>query len=127
MSRKITASYLYEHSKKKMADIIVQDQSRVIDYKLLEHNEIGLGSLTYQLPSTFDIENMSYEDSKIYIYSEIVKNYQNRGFSVQLVLNDINSMIILGWVNGMTKDERHIRSSIIQECVIKFIEKPKNN
>ncbi len=113
MSR-ITKEYLLKRSSREALKIIIDNLIKTIDSAILSQHDAGFNSVTYDLPVTFSVGNMSNKDAQIYVYSELLETYQGqKGFEVSLELLKEKTVMKLSWVNGMDDAERNRRVEYI--------------
>jgi hypothetical protein len=113
MSR-ITKEYLLKRSSRESLKIIIDNLVKTIDSAILTQHDAGFNSVTYDLPVTFSISNMSNKDAQIYVYSELLDIYQKqKEFDVTLELAKEKTVMKLSWINGMDESERNRRVEYI--------------
>src|ERR1700761_4000336 len=116
----VTAVYLFRRSKFNELDHIINDLINIIDSKILTAHESGFNFVTYELPLSFNINNMDQRDAQIYVYSEILTIYKTKkGFNfVDMKFDHEKTVLCVRWINGMTNEERKKREDIIRKSTI---------
>ncbi|AMN83617.1 hypothetical protein D5b_00190 [Faustovirus] len=113
MSR-VNKDYLLKRSSREALKIIIDNLVKTIDSAILTQHDAGFNSLTYDLPVTFSVGNMSNKDAQIYVYSELLDIYQKqKEFDVELELAKEKTIMKLTWINGMEESERARRVEYI--------------
>ncbi|QJX71561.1 hypothetical protein F-S17_0308 [Faustovirus] len=113
MSR-VTKEYLLKRSSREALKIIIDNLIKTIDSAVLSQHDAGFNSVTYDLPVTFSVGNMSNKDAQIYVYSELLDIYQGqKGFEVTFELSKEKTEMRLSWINGMDEAERTRRVEYI--------------
>lgn len=98
---------------------IIREQLIIIDKKILgSAKQIGENKLTYDLPVTFTSEPANSTDTKIMVYFHIIKNLENRGYTVKLDLEKNKARIHIEWVIGLDRSniedmEKYLESKSI--------------
>lgn len=111
---KVTKEYLLKRSSRESLKIIIDGLTKTIDSAILMQHDAGFNSVTYDLPVTFTIGNMSNKDAQIYVYSELLDIYEKqKGFNVSLEILKDKTIISLSWINGMDENERKRRMDYI--------------
>lgn len=121
----ITAKSLHASSDRRIIEEIVSDQVKCIDMRIQTAHSSGFNQISYDLPTNFQINNMSKTDAQTMIYSEILSIYKNteaeggKGFDrVSIELGSIPKLFV-EWLNGMDDFEREQRRKVIQSCIVK--------
>lgn len=112
----VTVNSLFRRSNRNALKIIVDDLVQLIDALILTTHESGGNSISYDLPNTFSLNNMSVKDAQILVYSELIQVYLDKGFSnISIKLGHAGSVLYISWLNGMTKNERERRKGLIMK------------
>lgn len=99
---------------------IVNEQIKIIDANILSAHQLGFNQLTYSLPVTFNLSNMSNVDAQTAIYSDIIKIYSQpigfggRGFIVSIDIGQNEALLFIKWENGMSEEDRITRRNLIK-------------
>ena len=97
---------------------IIREQLIIIDKKILgSAKQIGENKITYDLPVTFTL-NLHLYNTKIMVYFHIIKNLENRGYTVKLDLEKNKARIHIEWVIGLDRSniedmEKYLQSKSI--------------
>lgn len=87
---------------------IVKEQLIIIDRKILNSPKpIGLNSVIYDLPITFMSTPSNVTDTKIMVYYHILKNLEDRGYTVKLNVTNTKAILTIEWTIGL--ENSHIR------------------
>ncbi len=118
----VTFSHLHSCSNRKVVEDIVSQQVEVIDASISTAHGSGFSSITHELPTNFQINNMDKKDQQTLIYSEILKMYkmpepQGKGFDNTIIeIANNKTLLYISWVNGMDEKERNDRKKFINAC-----------
>lgn len=131
-SKGLTASSLHANSDRRIIEEIVSDQIKSIDIRIQTAHSSGFSQIAYELPTNFQINNMSKTDAQTMIYSEILLIYKNSEVEGGKGFNQVNidlgkSTLHVAWLNGMDDDERARRRKVIQECLMSNTQQKRKN
>lgn len=121
--RGITIKDLYKMSDRSITRELVEKQVLLIDQAILTAHQSGFNYIEHDLPTEFNINNMSKADAQTLIYSELVLKYKKpeseggKGFDLTTIDIGIKSKLCIKWLNGMDNDEREERKRILCECI----------
>lgn len=112
-------------SKSTMTNVkrIVNEQIKIIDNAIIDAHNSGFNTLTYNLPTNFDLNNMDKSDAQILIYSDIINTYATpivkggRGLTVHIDVG-VNPILYIHWINGMSESDRLNRVNLIRSHTI---------
>ncbi len=113
----LTVEKLNQRKKKFDIESIIKEELRTIDSKIQQYHDDGECKTIYDLPSTFLTNELDPKSTAIYVYSELIKSCNARGFSVKIQLND-KPRLIISWNNSLGIEEMRNRSHIIQMHII---------
>jgi hypothetical protein len=86
---------------------IIAEQIEIIDNRLLKiDKKMGLNTLKHNMPIITSEAGLDKEETQLYIYAAIINSLTERGFNVQLKLNQSADFIIISWVASLDKKIR---------------------
>ena len=122
--RGLTAKELLGISNRQIIRSIVDGQVDVIDAEIKRSHAAGFSRITHDLPTNFNLNNMSLADAQTLIYSELILIYSEqppsgKGFEEVIIKSSATRpQLIIGWTNGMADEERTQRTEIIRAATI---------
>uniref|UniRef100_A0A6C0LLL4 Uncharacterized protein n=1 Tax=viral metagenome TaxID=1070528 RepID=A0A6C0LLL4_9ZZZZ len=85
---------------------IVREQLFIIDKKIIAiKKNIGENVLVYNLPVTFPNLQSERTDSRIIIYTHILKSLEKRGFEVKIKLSESQAIVTIKWTIGLSNED----------------------
>ncbi len=104
-----------------MAAAQVEETIRVIDSMIEVANDAGQSNIVYRLPTGLIFEGVSKEESRLLVYSEVVKKYKTpipaggKGFT-ETYYADNPPRICIAWKIGLSQNERDDRNAILNSA-----------
>ena len=91
----------------KYFDLVIKEQLEVIDEKIKNMNIIwGENTVTHILPSKHILyRRIPKRDMQLVVYSAIIRNLEERGFRVEILLNESNAILYIRWDMRMKDKE----------------------
>jgi hypothetical protein len=109
----ITADQLNRKQNTYTLDAVVKEEIKCIDAKILSSHDNGLNMIVYDLPTQFMVDDENLRDIQVYIYSELIKSYKERGFTVFIKLEH-KPKLICKWINRACASDYEERKRIIK-------------
>lgn len=100
-----------------MLDEQVKIEIAEIDAKILNAHEDGNNICVHSLPTTFMVNESEKSDAKIYVYAELIKAYQDKGFTVRIVLGK-QPRLICKWENKALNMNMESRRNLILDALL---------
>lgn len=98
--------------------IVVSEQLRLIDEALIRADKTwGLLTVTYELPTIFEIANTKPLDAQMYVYSAIIQSLKKRGFIVNIRLGP-ECFLLIKFEVGFPKEELAEQRAIIKQALL---------
>lgn len=113
--KKVTVEDLNSKKKFRELDEIVNDEIKNIDYKIQQTHNDGHCSCAYPLSTTFSVGELQARDAIIYVYSELIKSYVSRGFTVNITIIDNRYNIVCSWVNQLAIQDMKEREKLLKK------------
>lgn len=124
----LTARELFAKSDRKIIQEIVKEQVKLIDAAINTAHSAGFSQIEQELPTNFNINNMSKSDAQTMIYSELIMIYKNpeeqggKGFEdVSIDYTATKAFLHIKWLNGMDPAEKERRKRIIRDCMVQRV------
>lgn len=98
----------------------VREELQTIDHQLVEHNRCSSGDniVTISLPTDFPFGGVNKKDAQRIVYFQIVRSLQQRGFVVQLLLEEQSTKISIEWSTGLTKKVSDSMNLVLHNCIV---------
>ena len=117
----VTYEGLAASSNHSVVRAIVRRHIELIDAAIATAHTAGFSSITYDLPSSFDINNLSKADAQLVVYTDLIMTYKKeKGFAKTYIewnqqSRDPYVALHIEWSNGL---DRQRRLRCIQECTV---------
>ena len=104
-----------------MAAAQVDETIRVIDSMIEVANDSGQSNIVYKLPTNLMFDGVSPAESRLLVYSEVVKKYKSpipsggKGFT-DTYYADNPPRICITWKIGLSQNERDDRYAILNSA-----------
>lgn len=117
----MNANKLKQSHMRAMAAAQVDETIRVIDSMIEVANDSGQSNIVYKLPTNLVFDGVSPAESRLLVYSEIVKKYKSpipsggKGFT-DTYYADNPPRICITWKIGLSPNERDDRYAILNSA-----------
>lgn len=118
----VNANFIYKKLNQDAIDIITSDHVKSIDMKILSALEHKQNCISYDLPTTFSVNNMSRADAQLLVYSNLLEMYNKPqsegGAGLTAVLYDENTnrpKLYITWLSALSPDEKSRRLDIVRK------------
>ena len=108
----ITAHNLFKKTGVRVLIEQTDEIFKTILAKINDRHVMGASSLEFDLPDTFS-GPFERDESQLYVYSELIKKIEERGFKVELYMDNKNSKLTISWPSLFDeKDKVRMRNII---------------
>ncbi len=117
-TRNMTADQLWKrHDNKLISDLIDTNIIAIKDKIKLAHKN-GLSSITYLLPIVVQMPNISYDEAKIILYSQIIERMKEDKFEVKIKNEGEDTKLLVSWRSIVDPSEIQKMQKIINDHLI---------
>lgn len=102
--------------KQYLLDDLIRNEIREFDFKIQQMHDDGHNKAAHELPTAFPDSN-DQRGAQIYVYSELISSYIDRGFRVGIQLTE-NPRIVCMWENKFGREELDARKKIIEKHLL---------
>jgi len=117
--KNLTADSLYKKSSTQAVIKLIEDHVIAIKDKIKDANRNGISSITYTLPSVISMPNISGEDARIVLYSQLITKLEEDGFTANIIDKIDDYKLIVSWRSEIDPAEMEQMRKIVQSHIIK--------
>lgn len=115
---KLNANTLSKLKRDNILDEQIKIEIAEIDAKILNAHEDGNCVCVHLLPISFMVNEIERNDARIYVYAELIKAYQDKGFLVKITLGK-QPKLFCKWENRTLNMNMESRKNLILDALIK--------